>query len=355
MKKSSMVFLMLLSATVLFAQQQTATRPQQTVKPAVQTQQPSGKWFGVVFSDLSYIVQEPQKLVPAKGTSGRNSFDLTRVQLGYEHTFNKDFSARVVYDPNATQIHEGNIQWTNIFPMHSFTIGKIQTSAEQTAERVFGYRSLGAMLFNRNKYAPEFDMGFSLYGKLDPQGMMYYTFSVTNGTGTGSDPDKIKKYSLNLGLAPDRASALEVYADYENFSFGRSVINAKILYGVFTRSFALGVEGFYRMERKFAGTTDITPAGGSVFTWFELTRGIRSVVRIDGLDQDLNNDGPSVSNPTKPASYRDVYVNVGLDYTPVPEVHFIPNVVYIKALEKGSSPKIADYTIARLTAAVYFK
>ncbi|MEW5800174.1 MAG: hypothetical protein AB1728_14345 [Bacteroidota bacterium] len=355
MKKSSMVFLVLLSATVLFAQQRTATRPQQTVKPADQTQQPSGKWFGVVFSDFVYIVQEPKALTPASGTSGRNSFDLTRVQLGYEHTFNKDFSARVVYDPNAAILHEGNIQWSNIFPMHSFTMGKIQTSAEQTAEKVFGYRSLGAMLFNRQGYAPEFDMGFSLHGKFDPQGMMYYTLGVTNGSGTGSDPDKIKKYSLNLGLAPDRSSALELYADYENFSLGRSVINGKLIYGVFTRSFALGVEGFYRMERKFAGTKDRTPAGGSIFTWFELTRGLRSVVRIDGLDQDLNNDGPSATNLTNPVSYREVYVNVGLDYTPISEVHFIPNVLYIKQMEKGSSPKIADYIAARLTAAVYFK
>ena len=355
MKKSSMVFLVLLSATVLFAQQRTATRPQQTVKPADQTQQPSGKWFGVVFSDVLYTVQEPQLLAPASNTSGRNSFDLTRVQLGYEHTFNQDFSARIVYDPNAALLHEGNIHWTNIFPMHAFTIGKIQTSAEQTAEKVFGYRSLGAMLFNRNGYAPEFDMGFSLYGKLDPQGMMYYTLGVTNGSGTSADPDKIKKYSLNLGLAPDKSSVLEVYADYENFSLGRSVMNAKLIYGIFSRSFALGVEGFYRMKRKFAGTTDSTNAGGSVFTWFELTKGLRSVVRIDGLDQDLNNDGPSASNPAKPISYREVYVNVGLDYTPIPEVHFIPNVIYIKQLEKGSSPIIADYIAARLTAAVYFK
>ncbi|MBI2428918.1 MAG: hypothetical protein HYV29_09010 [Ignavibacteriales bacterium] len=356
MKKSSMLFLVVFSVTVLFAQQRPATRPTQTVKPADQTQQPSGKWFGVVFSDVSYIVQEP-KPAPnsSSGTSGRNSFDLTRVQIGYDHTFNKEFSARVVYDPHAAVLHEGNIQWSNIFPMHTFVMGKMQTAAEQTAEKVFGYRSLGPMLFTRKGYAPEFDLGVSLSGKLDPQGMMYYSLGVANGTGSSVDSDKIKKFSFNFGLAPDRASALEVYADYENFSLGRSVINGKMIYGVYSRSFALGVEGFYRMQRKFAGTKDITPAGGSVFTWFELTRGLRSVVRIDGLDQDLNNDGPSASNLANPASYREVYVNVGLDYTPISEVHFIPNVVYSKQLEKGSSPVIADYIAARLTAAVYFK
>lgn len=360
MKKSSLVYILFIISTVVFAQQRPASKPIQTQKPVEQQKPSAGKWFGVLFSDLSYVIQEPQTLTPGKGTTGKNSFDVTRVQLGYEHTFNKDFSARVVFDPRGgVGLQEANIVWSNIFPMQSFTMGMIQTSAEETAEKVFGYRSLGAMIFNRKEYSPEYDFGAVFAGKFDPQGMVYYSLGVANGSGIMPDTNKIKKYSVNFGIAPDRASMVEVYADYENFLNGRSVINTKLMYGMFTRAFAFGVEGFYRMERKFAGTPtspkDITPAGGSLFGWFEMTKGVRGVIRVDGLDQDLNNDGPATKTVTTADDiYREVYVNAGIDYTPIPEVHLIPNVIYEKRLEKGSSAVIADVIVARLTAAVYF-
>lgn len=341
MKKSSYFFLLLTFVTFAFAQQRTV----QTTKPA--ELQPSGKWFGVVFTDLLYVLQEPRTTAPGKGTSGRNSFDLTRVQIGYDYTFSRDFSTRILYDPRAgVGVQEANIQWSNIFPMHVFSIGMMQTSAEMTSEKIFGYRSLGAMLFHRKGYAPEYDAGMSLYGKLDPKGMMSYSFAVLNGSGTLPDNDKIKKFAFTFGLAPDRASALELYVDYENLSLGRSIINTKLMYGVSSRFFSLGVEGFYRMERKFAGTKDIVPAGGSLFTWYEFSKGMRGVVRVDVVDDNLDNSK---------TGYREAYLNVGIDYTPIPEVHFIPNLVYVKQLEKGSSPAIADNMLARLTAAVYFK
>lgn len=347
MKKCSSLVLLITLFSFALAQQ----RPAQQPKPAEQPRS-WGKWYGVVFSDFSYIVQEPQTNTPAKGQAGKNSFSLTRVQLGYEYLFNRDFSARVVYDPtDSIGIQEANIMWMNVLPMHSLSFGMMHTTAEQTAEKVFSYRSLGPMLFNRVAYAPEYDAGLVWYGKFDPQGMMHYSLSVANGSGTFPDNDKIKKFALTFGLAPDKASIIELYVDYENRSLGRSVINTKLMYGITSKLFSLGVEGFYRMERKFAGTKDIVPAGGSLFSWFEMTRGLRGVVRVDGMDQDLNNSSATSTNP----SYREIYVNAGIDYTPIPEVHFIPNVIYQKWLKKGSSPTIADEMIARLTAAVYFK
>jgi hypothetical protein len=342
MKKSSYCFLLLTFVTFAFAQQRTV----QTTNPV--EQRPSGKWFGVVFSDLSYVLQEPQAAPNTnKGTSGRNSFDVSRVHIGYEYTFNSNFSSRIVYDPRlGVGMQEANIQWSNIFPMHQFSIGMMQTSAEMTSERVFGYRSLGAMLFHRKRYAPEYDAGMSLVGKLDPKGMMSYSLAIQNGSGTLPDNDKLKKFAFTFGLAPDKASVLELYVDYENQSLGRSIINTKLMYGVASRLFSLGVEGFYRMERKFAGTKDIVPAGGSLFSWYEFSKGMRGVVRADVVDDNLDNSN---------AGYREVYLNAGIDYTPIPEVHFIPNLVYVKKLEKGSSPTVADNIVARLTAAVYFK
>ena len=239
--------------------------------------------------------------------------------------------------------------------MHSLTIGMMQTAAEQTPERIWGYRSLGEMILNRTDLSFNFgrgmveayDMGIELGGKFNPQGSAYYSLAATNGTITVAKSDKIKKYSVVIGFLPDKWSALEAYVDYENFLLGRSAITGKIFYGMGTKSYAFGLEVFYRMNRKFVTITgaDITPAGASLFTWFEMTQGLRGVLRVDGADNDLK---------TSNAGYREVDATVGLDITAIPEVHIIPNVVYVKQMEKGNSPVIGDFIAGRLTMAVYF-
>lgn len=348
MKKSSLLFFFFFFASIVFAQQRPSSRPLQVTKPAEQSALPAGKVIGSVFSDFFYIVNEPQSANPTKGTNGRNEFDIRRAQFGYEHHFNRNFSGKVLYDASLAILQEANLEWRNIFPLHALTIGMMGTQAEHTAEHLWGYRSLGSLVLNKNGFTQEYDMGISLLGKFNPQGSGYYTVGAFNGAGaSGGTENKIKKYALTVGFLPDRMNTIEVYADYENYSLGRSAITGKILYGITGQNFAFGFEGFYRMNRKFDLLTgnDITPAGASLFTWFEMDKGIRGVLRVDGVEDNLK-----VTN----AGYREIYVNAGIDYTPIPEVHIIPNAVYVKYLKKGSSPEIVDGIVARLTAAVYF-
>ncbi|MFA6457167.1 MAG: hypothetical protein WCW40_10135 [Bacteroidota bacterium] len=352
MKKSSLIVLLIITISIAGAQQKPAgkTLP---AKPAEQSLDVnSGNVFGVIFSDFNYIVQEPQAAPNFnKTTSGRNSFDLRRAQLGYEQAFNKDFSMRILYDPALAAMQEAYLNWDNIFSQHTLVIGMMHTSAEKTAEKYFGYRSLGALALDYYGFSQEFDRGISLNGKFDPQGSIYYTLAIGNGSGIGAETNKLKKYYFTFGMVPAKGSVAELYADFENFSLGRSAITAKILFAMTSLTSSFGAEGFYRLNRKFAGTKDVNPAGGSLFAWFELMKSIRGVLRADVVDGDLNNSGNDITNP----SYRQVYVNVGLDYSPIAAVHVIPNIAYVKELKKDKGPDIADYIFARLTTAVYFK
>ena len=347
MKKSSLFFLLLSLTTFIFAQQRPASRPVKVTKPALNAAYPSGKIIGSVFSDYFYIVNEPQAN-PTKGTAGRNEFDIRRAHFGYEYLYNRYLTGRIVLDASDTAsslVREANIKWENFIPMHFLAIGMMQSPAERTAERIWRYRSLDAMVLNRYGLAQEYDMGLEFGGKFNPQGSAYYSLAVTNGNGILAENDEQKKFSVMFGFLPDRASVIEVYADFEDVPSGRGPINGKIFYGMGTRAFAFGLEVFYRMDRKFAGTNDVTPAGASLFSWFEMTKGLRGVIRVDGADDDLK---------TSDSGYRQVYVNAGLDVTPIPEVHIIPNVRYVKHLEKGNSVALAKYIEARVTAAVYF-
>jgi hypothetical protein len=340
--KKSYLFLLFILPLFLIAQPRT-TRPQQSTVPAT-PKPPSGKIIGSIFSDYLYVVQEPQVSVPSSGTDGRNEFDVRRAAFGYDHSFSRDVNALVMVDASSGLLQQGFINIRNLITQIDLKMGKMQTLSSETVEKVWHYRSLDATALDKAGFTDEFDNGVTFTSRTDANGTSYARLAAYNGTG-GTETDKIKKYGLALGSWLDQSSVIEMYADYENVGSGRSTITGKIFYGMSSAKYAFGFEGFYRMNRKFAGTKDMTPVGGSLFTWFELMSNVRAVARLDGMDNDLNNSN---------VGYREVNVNIGLDYMPAPDVHLIPNIVYAKQLKKGSTAVNADVIIARLTAAVSF-
>lgn len=341
MKKSSLLLVFVLP--ILLIAQPRTTRPQQSSVPAAPKPSP-GKFVGSIFSDYRYVVQEPQISTPTSGTDGRNEFDIRRAAFGYDHSFSRDVNALVMIDASTGTLQQGFINYKNLISQVDMKMGKMQTLSSETVEKVWQYRSMDATALDKAGFTNEFDNGVAFTGRTDANGTSYGRLAAYNGTG-GAENDKIKKYGLSLGSWLDKSSVVELYADYENVGNGRSTITGKVFFGMSATTYAFGFEGFYRMNRKFAGTKDITPVGGSLFTWFELMTNVRAVARLDGMDNDLNNSN---------AGYREVNVNIGLDYVPAPDVHLIPNIVYGKQLKKGSTAVNADVIIVRLTAAVSF-
>lgn len=345
------MLILLLSFTIIVVAQQKPVVKTQPVKPSEQPAEvPPGKFVGMIFNDASYILQEPQTLNPGIGTAGKNAFLFRRATIGYEHSFNKNVTAMIAYDASSNFINQGFVDIKNIVPLMDLKIGLMQTLSSEITEKIWNYRSLEATVLNRNSYTNEFDMGMTFTGRTNAQGTLYARLAVYNGNGLLAENDKLKKIAFAVGNWFDKSSVLEIYADYENIDTKVSNITGKLFYGMTAAKFTIGAEAFYRMNRKPAGIKDVVPAGASLFAWFEMMKGIRGVLRVDAIDDDLNNSNATKLNP----SYREVYVNAGLDYTPIPEVHLIPNVVYGKLLKKGTSPEIVDNMMVRLTAAIYF-
>lgn len=346
MKKSSLLFLLFFFALSLSAQQRPTKKA--IVKPTEPATQeiPSGKIIGMIFNDLSYVLNEPQPGNTSVSRSGNNAFSFRRATLGYAYTYNKDISARIVYDASVNLIKQGFADIKNLAPMMDLKIGLSQTLSSEVVEKIWDYRSLEATVLDKRGLTDEFDMGLTLTGRMNTQGTMYGRLAVYNGNGLAAENDKLKKIALAFGNWFDKSSVLELYVDYENVGNGLSTITGKGFFGMKAQQFTFGVEGFYRMNRKFAGTKDIVPAGASLFGWYEMMSSIRLVTRVDVVDTDLN-----VSS----TGYREIYFNGGIDYAPIPEVRLIPNLVYVKNLKKGTGAEIADYMMLRLTTAIYFQ
>jgi hypothetical protein len=265
----------------------------------------------------------------------------------------KFVSASIAYDAAADDLLEGFVSVDNIVPMVGVSMGLMQTPASPTVQKIWGYRSLGPSVLNRFGYVKEYDLGASVSMRMNPQGTAYASIMFGNGakaafTPAGDIDDKDKKVYFNAGNWFDRSNVVELYVDFENVGQGRSAVTGKLMYGLTMRQAALGVEAFYRMNRKFAiNGGDITPAGGSLFTWFSMDVNLKGLLRVDFVDDDMN-----VSN----AGFRTLSVDAGMDYMPYASgVHLIPNIEYVKLMKKGGVvPEPVDYITVRLTAAVSF-
>lgn len=348
MKKSSLIFLLLSVILIVSAQQKPIVKMQPVKIAEKPADAPSGKFIGSLFNDLSYVLQEPQPSNSAKGMDGANAFGFRRASIGYEYSFNKNISTRVEYDANVSVLIQGYVDIKNIAPMMDLKIGLMQTLSSEVIEKIWDYRSLEGNVLERKGLAHEFDQGFTLTGKINPLGTMYGRLAVYNGNGVVAENDKVKKIALAFGNWLDKSSVIEAYVDYENKALGKSIITGKIFYGMSSATMALGVEGFYCLERKMNVTTgaDRNPLGLSIYTWMEMMKSLRGVLRVDAVDNDFAD--------TK-TGYQEAYVNVGVDYMPIPEVHLIPNLIYVKNLKKGVTPEKVDRMEIRLTTAVTLK
>ncbi len=348
MKKSSLILLLLSFTTLIFAQQRPITKTQ-TVKPAERAAESSaGKITLSLFNDFTYMLQEPQPSNTTKGISGANAFVFRRASVGYEYSFNKNVIARVDYDAGSNSLLQAYVDMKNIISMVDLKIGAMQTLSSETVEKIWEYRSLEGNVLDRKGYTHEFDKGLSIGGRSNVQGSIYGNLAFYNGNGVAAENDKLKKIAFSAGSWLDKSSVIEVYADYENRNGGKSTINTKVFYGMSSATMGLGVEGFYRLERKMNTTTGSArnPLGASLYTWMEMMKSFRGLLRVDAVDNDFAD--------TK-IGHQELYVNVGFDYLPVPEVHLIPNLIYVKNLKKGVTPEIVDRMEVRLTTAVTLK
>ncbi len=347
--KQSLLLVLLFSISITTSAQQKVASKESSQKQSSSAVVSDGRIFGIIFSDYSYVIQEPQVVNKTKTTSGKNSFGFRRGSIGYEYSFNSNVSARIMYDASKNAFQEGNVEVKNLVPYLDVTMGMMQNPSSETVEKIWNYRSLGQTVLDRLSLTNEFDAGITFTGKSNNQGTMYARLGVFNGNGAVVDSNKLKKMTLSIGNWFNKSSIVEIYADYENIGSGKSRITAKIFYGVVIPKFTFGIEGFYRLNRSdttISGVKkDIVPVGGSLYAKFEMIKSLHGILRVDGFDNDLNQAN---------IGFRELYVNAGIDYMPVPEVHLIPNVEYTKQLKKGTTTVKADYITARLTAAVYF-
>ncbi|MDP4220423.1 MAG: hypothetical protein Q8916_10380 [Bacteroidota bacterium] len=354
---------------------------------------PSGKLNLLLFGDYSYKLHADSANRGLGQYSGVPkafaNFQIRRFYLGYNYDLSPNFTtefllayedgggASATLDAGSERsfyLKFANIRWKNILPGQDVVFGAQPTQAFVTSsEKVWLYRSIEKTLLDKNKIAGASDIGIALQGAFDEKNFGY-DILYGNGSAQKLENDKFKKLSGDLWAKfLDKRIIVQFYADLNRTSDVPAKDNStlKLMLAYQTKPLTIGVEGFLQTQanaviraakvQDSSGSTetlDIKPQGISVFIEAQLLENtLNGFLRYDLFDPDHNFDGNLVGYPAGYSSSKESFIVGGLDWTPYPNIHIMPNLWYTGYSSKadGSSGKLQSDNdfVSRIT--VFYK
>lgn len=315
---------------------------------------PSGKLWGYAFGDFAW----KQHANTVKGTASPyglwpkdyNTFEFRRIYLGYDYDISQRFSSQIILSYEGNTLGDGNrsvfikaanIRWKNIFKNSDLVFGQMSTPIySTTSEPVWGYRSLEKTIMDMRGIGASADLGLSLQGKFNDKGDYGYMLMIGNGTGSKLENNKYKKLYADL-FAKFFNQKLMIDAGADNeiiqaspYKRGKTTLKAFAAYQ--TKPVTIGAEIFQQVQQNGSihatlaadSLNDVIASGVSFF--------LRGPLIADKLNYVLRYDYFNPDNKYKSENtyksyngyFTESFILASLDYTPVKNVHIMPNVWY---------------------------
>ena len=352
----------------------------------------SGRLWGYSFADF-YYKGHADTLNRGGGNQytgvpkGRNAFQIRRLYLGYNYNISKKFAAEVLLEASngatsgdaltdnklAFYIKLANLRIKDIWKGTDLVLGQAPPpDFVMSSEPIWGYRSIEKTILD-NRGTPSFDLGVTLQGKFDPEGGNFgYDLMIGNGTGAKPEGDKYKwLYGDIWGKFLDKKLYVNLYIDYNRMDpiaemrHSRSMIKGFVAYTI--PKFTLGVEAYSNRLQNDDQATEISTGnadvltvqakGISIFTHEPIVKDkLNFFARFDALNPDNKIDNSKYNKYVgntggfNDPSTKEQFITAGLDFTPVKNVHLMPNIWYTKYTNQGYVSKYDSYDLVyRLT------
>lgn len=300
MKKSILTTMLVLFITVLAMSQE----PKEAFKP-------HGKPIIRVFSNFHSSF--------ADGESS-SAFEVTRVYLGYEHSFSEDLSGTVIFDVADPGV--GKLQMTaflkNAFLNYrhqnlSVDFGMIATTQFKVQENFWGYRYLAKVFQDEYGFASSADLGTSATYKFNDA--LSADIAVTNGEGYKKlQSDNIFKAAFGLTVNPVKELTVRGMVDLMD---NQSTYAG--FFGYKGRKFSLAAE--YNYQKNHLMIEDHDFFGPSFYATVNLSKKTKFFARFD----DLQSNTPSGEfGNWNLASDGKLYM-AGFEFAPVSGIKLSPN------------------------------
>lgn len=319
----------------------------------------TGRLWGYAFGDYYYKAHSDSLMRGGSNQyssigKGENAFAFRRVYLGYDFNISQKFAVELLLAAENWSketdfsffVKYANFRWKNIWRGTDLIIGQsVSPAFSNNSEKIWGYRSIERTIADIRR-TPSFDMGISLQGKFNAKGDYGYNLMIGNGTAALADNNKYKKFYGDVyAKFIDQKVMIDLYADYERKAwqpgFHHAVNMVKLFVGYTTASISIGAEGFLNhgtqdvvgVSGNVSDTLDANALGLSLFTRGRIVRGkLGFFARMDFYNPDQDYDRKylhyeGLSTHFDPNTQEE-FVTAGLDFTPIKNVHLMPNIWY---------------------------
>jgi hypothetical protein len=342
-----------------------------------------------------------------------SEFQFRRIYLGYDYEISQHFNATFLLSsendyatgtlgsPNQGDLLQNSkfspfvkqayLRWKNIWKNSDLVIGQQNTPAygiigrnNQTAEEVWGYRSVERTISDIAG-TPCYDMGVSLQGWFDNKGNFGYDVMVGNGTGAKPETDQYKWfYGDVFAKFMDKKLVFDLYQDYERLNWGvftkgpngawyhdRNM--TKLFAAYTTKKLTVGFEGFrntlmgdvkvtgkdnnfyYRTTNAMAYTVFVRgrilsdAAGNARLGFFARYDNFDPTGNVSSIIDEANTKSYTAATAAYDPTTKQQFILAGLDYTPIKNVHLMPNLwanTYNSAISQSAAHDLLNPAVS---------
>jgi hypothetical protein len=323
-----------------------------------------------------------------------DEFQFRRIYIGYDYNISKTFSVEFLLAAEddvsggdllqdnrfSPYIKLANLRWKNfLFKGNDLLVGLQPTPAySYMSEYILYYTRPVERTITDIRRTPSFDFGAGLQGRFNSKdsSVVYgYNLLVANGTGARAQDMSGNLYKWFYGDAYvgilDRRLIFDLYADYQRLNWnptdhGHSAhqmikgvvawVTPKITFGVETY-----VNRLNQAETGIEGSVTDTLDGRATGSSFYISGVILKSKLNFFARYDIYNPNTMYNNIayTKYAALYNVsktyepnnkerFLSLGLDFTPIKHVHFIPNIWFNKYVGQAANltgPAARDYDL----------
>jgi len=327
------------------------------------------KISGYLFGDYFYKVQGD-----SSGSTGEYSpykkdyqaFDIRRVTFSYEHSLSYKFTAGISLEGGNKFLNSGRftvilktafVEWKDIFEGSNLLVGYFATPAYVwgISEKMWGYRSVEKTISDFRGLTTGVDLGIGLRGSFDKKKDYGYFVMIGNGTGTKPENNKYKNYFASVNAKVIDYLNVEAFTEYEPAAEDKGKLTLKGIIAYQKPDFTIGTEVVSQV-RKNSGlnNSDMSIFGISFYAHGTVIKDkinkipkLNAFARFDMFDPDTKQEL---------TGYKENFITAGLDYMPIPSVHFMPNIWINLYKDKSSANLKKDSDIAaRLTFFYIYK
>lgn len=291
-----------------------------------------GKFSGYMFGDYFYNISNNNPDFKSK-----NGFWFRRIYFTYDYKISENWSTRLRLELNSPgdfktsdtlkpYIKDGYLSYKR--NAHSFFLGLSPTPTWEYIESFWGYRSVEKTPLDLYKMGDSREIGLALKGSFGKDGFFGYHVQIGNGEGTKSETNKEKKAMGAFLFTITKNLSLELYADYAQGANHKNYSTYQGFLGWKTKKARVGLQYAHQTKQQGVGKSDLALDVYSIFGVLNASEKASLLLRFDRMENPLP-WGSTVSYVPFSNNAPFNLILAGLDFKPLKNVSFIPNIMYV--------------------------